>query len=269
MRRRILASTLAILLAVSTTASAQFVVYDPTNFANALLRYAELQKQLTQLITTYQQIRTQYLLLLQQAQRLPVALAARYRTLAQPWLRLAAPSTYGRTAPWILSANTGTNAGGAFTQATQALQVYGTALTALTAPEVARIQQRFDRTQLADGTLTTALGAIGRLRQAETSMETTLRNLESDSFSDAADYQTQIAVLNKINATGVTAARLAKDTNAVLVSLLEGQLLDATERREATAQAINAQVAFLTEARPLLAQTTAQTTTALTTFRIP
>ena len=76
-------------------------------------------------------------------------------------------------------------------------------------------------------------------------------------------------MLNKINATGVTAARMAKDTNYVLVSLLEQQVLEATERREAAVQGINAHVAFLTEARPLLARTTADTTTALTTFRIP
>jgi len=144
-----------------------------------------------------------------------------------------------------------------------------TGLTGLSTAETARIQTRYDRTQLQDGTLATALTAIGRLRQAETTLETTLKNLESDAYSDVSDYHTQIAVLNKINATGVTAARMAKDTNALLVSLLEGQMLDATERREASAQAIAAQAAFLIEARPLLARTTAQTTTALTTFRIP
>jgi hypothetical protein len=75
--------------------------------------------------------------------------------------------------------------------------------------------------------------------------------------------------LNKINATAVTSARLNKDANNVLVSLLEQQLLEATERREAAAQGVNAHIAFETGARPLLAATTAQTTTALTTFRIP
>ena len=59
------------------------------------------------------------------------------------------------------------------------------------------------------------------------------------------------------------------DANNVLVSLLEQQLLEATDRREAAVQGINAHIAFLTEAGPLLARTTAQTTTALTTFRIP
>ena len=55
----------------------------------------------------------------------------------------------------------------------------------------------------------------------------------------------------------------------MLVSLLEQQVLAATDRREATVQGINTHVAFLTETRPLLARTTAETTTALTTFRIP
>ena len=80
---------------------------------------------------------------------------------------------------------------------------------------------------------------------------------------------TQVGVLNKINAANVTSARLAKDTNKLLVSLLEHQLLDATDRREAAVQAVDAHIAFLSDAPPLFAQTTAQTTEALTTFRIP
>ena len=37
----------------------------------------------------------------------------------------------------------------------------------------------------------------------------------------------------------------------------------------ATVEGINAHIAFVNQAGPLLAQTTAQTTTALTTFQIP
>ena len=101
------------------------------------------------------------------------------------------------------------------------------------------------------------------------SVETTIRHLEDDTYSDDPTFNTQIAVLNKLNATTVTSARLAKDTNNVLVSLLEQQLLEATDRREAAVEAINAHIAFVSEAGPLLARTTAQTTDALTTFRIP
>jgi hypothetical protein len=256
-------------LAVPVSAQVFGIVFDPTNYANAVLRYAQLQQQYTQLVTTYQQIRTQYLLLFQQAQRLPGDLSARYRSLATPWRPLTAGSAYGLTTGWIAAANTGLAALAGYTRATQALRGYGPALTRLSAEEAARVQARVDRLQLADAGVVHGLEAVGLLRNRQTSVETAMRNLESDAYATGADFHTQIAVLNKINATGVTAARVATDTNNLLVSLLEQQLLEATERREAAVQGINAHIAFESEARALLAATTAQTTTALTTFRIP
>jgi hypothetical protein len=262
---------LASVMGLTTPLFAQLfgVVFDPTNYANALLRYTELQQQLTQLITTYQQIRTQYLLLLQQAQLLPVNMNLRYRALPTPWLPFDAAATYGTTATWILAANSGHEASNAFALATQLLRPYGTTLSALPAEEAARVETHYDRVQLADATIAHGLEALGFLRGHQMSVETSIRNLEDDTYGGDPDLNTQIAVLNKINATGVTAARLAKDNNNVLVSLLEQRLLEATEQREAAVQGINAHVAFVSEAGPLLAGTTAQTTDALTTFRIP
>jgi hypothetical protein len=273
-RRRLLAAVLVVGLIAGTIAplSAQFfggIVYDPTNYANAVLRYGQLQQQLAQLITTYQQIRTQYLLLFQQSQLLPVSMVARYKSLPSPWLPLTAPNAYGTTTSWILTANSGPGAGTAYALATQPLLTYGGALGRLSAEEAARVRTRYDRLELADGSLAHALEALGYLRGHQTSMETTVRNLEDDTYASDAGRNTQIAVLNKINAVGVTEARLAKDTNNVLVSLLEQQVLEATERREAAAEGINAHIAFLNQAPGLLAQSTAQTTAALTSFRIP
>jgi hypothetical protein len=271
MTRRLLLGAV-LLVALAAPVSAQLfggIVYDPTNYANAVLRYGQLQQQLAQLITTYQQIRTQYLLLWEQSQRLPVNMLARYRSLASPWLPFTAPSTYGTTAAWLLTANAGPGAAAAYAQATQPLSAYAGVLAQLSAEEGARVRTRYDRLQLADGSAAHGLEALGYLRGHQDSMETTVLNLEEDAYATDPARNTQIAVLNKINATAVTSARLAKDANNVLVSLLEQQLLDATERREAAAQGINAHIAFLTEARPLLARTTADTTMALTTFRIP
>jgi hypothetical protein len=215
------------------------------------------------------QIRTQYLLLLEQSQLLPVNMVDRYKSLASAWLPFTAPNAYGTTAPWILTANTGSGAADAYALATQPLLDYGGVLGRLSADEAARVRTRYDRLELADGSIAHALEALGYLRGHETSMETTVRNLEEDSYATDAERNTQIAVLNKINAVGVTEARLAKDTNNVLVSLLEQQLLEATERREAAAEGINAHIAFLNQAPELLVQSTAQTTAALTSFRIP
>jgi hypothetical protein len=245
------------------------IVYDPTNYANAVLRYQQLQQQLSQLITTYRQIRTQYLLLEYQARRLPFNLLDRYLALRTPWRPLTGTSTYGETLPWLNAANTGEAAAVAFARATEQLAGYGGSVSTLPVAQAQRIRDRVDRAQLQDGAVTTALEAIGRLRIHEGSVETTLRTLERDTYSNSDDLHTQVAVLNKINVAGVTAARMTKDTNYLLVSLLEQQLLEATERREATVQALNAHAAFLAEARPIAEASTAGTTRALTTFRIP
>jgi hypothetical protein len=261
----------ALLAAVTTPVSAQLfgVVFDPTNYSNAVLRYAQLQQQYAQLVTTYQQIRTQYLLLLQQSQLLPVNMVARYKSLASPWLPLAAATAYGTTAPWIQTANSGPGAMAAYTRATQALRTYGSAIGRVSAEEAVRVRTHYDRVELADASIAHALEALGYLRGHQASMDATVRNLEDDTYATDAGRNTQIAVLNKINAVGVTSARLANDSTNVLVSLLEHQILEATERREAAAQGINAHIAFLSETPGLLAQTTAQTTAALTSFRIP
>ena len=268
MIRRI-ACGMVVVLTLTVPVAAQWVVFDPANLANAVDQLFQLEEHYRQLVMTYQQIRTQYLLLKKQAEKLPFSLEARYRSLRTPWRPLVATSAYGTTANWIDAAITGHAPDTAYTRATQTLASYAGALAGLSTAETARVESRYDRAQLADGAITNGLQALGRLRFHEGSVESTIRNLEIDTYADDPDLHTQIAVLNKINATGVTAARMAKDTNYVLVSLLEQQLLEATDRREATVQGINAHVAFLTEARPLLARTTADTTTALTTFRIP
>jgi hypothetical protein len=265
-------AVLIAMVAAQAPASAQLfggIVFDPTNYANALARYAQLQQQYAQLVATYQQLRTEYLLLSQQAQLLPVNMAARYRSQPSVWLPLAAADTYGTTAAWILAANSGPGAVAAYTQATQPLLDYGGSMARLSAEESGRVRARYDRLQLADGTNAHALEALGYLRGHQASMELTVRNLEEDAYTSDPDRNTQVAVLNKIDAVGVTAARLAKDTNNVLVSVLEQQILEATDRREAAVQAVNAHIAFLNQAPSLLAASTAQTTAALTGFRVP
>ena len=160
-RRGMLVLLLLATMAIPVSAQLFGVVFDPENYANALLRYAQLQAQYAQLVTTYQQIRTQYLLLEQQSHRLPFDLDARYRSLPTPWLPFAADGAYGTTAGWILTANNGHEASSSYTQATQLLQPYGSALDALSAEEGARVRARYDRLQLTDASLTHGLEALG------------------------------------------------------------------------------------------------------------
>jgi hypothetical protein len=70
MKKKLLIVLVAVGLGVGT-ASAQFgsgIVYDPTNYHNALLRYYQLQQHLIQLQKSYAQITSQLNLALRMAQ---------------------------------------------------------------------------------------------------------------------------------------------------------------------------------------------------------
>src|SRR5882762_11365724 len=103
MKRKILAVVLVMGLCVGT-ASAQFgfggIVYDPTNYHNALLRYFQLQQQLMQLRNSYAQLVSQYNLALQMAKNLP-NMPGRYRAQFSQWRNVTALNSYGNTSGWI------------------------------------------------------------------------------------------------------------------------------------------------------------------------
>src|SRR5260370_2445289 len=97
--------TLAILLSVRP-AFAQFgsgIVFDPTNYKNAVLRYIQLQQQLAQLRQTYTTLNQQYQFLQYQAKQIQDM--TRYRAIYTPWLTLAPPNTH-TTTPDCASART-------------------------------------------------------------------------------------------------------------------------------------------------------------------
>src|SRR5690242_19852 len=140
---------LAILLSLGlfiTTASAQFggVVYDPTNYHNALLRYFQLQQQLIQLRNSYAQLVSQYNLAVQMARNLQ-NMPARYRAQFSQWRNGVAQDTYANTGTWITGINSGTlptvNAG--YRQATTTLLPYGQdQLSGMTTDELSRVKSQ-------------------------------------------------------------------------------------------------------------------------------
>src|SRR5580704_18943344 len=90
------------------TASAQFggIVYDPTNYSNALLRYFQLQQQLIQLRNSYLELVAQYHLAVQMARNIQ-NMPARYRATFSQWRGATAQNNYGNTAGWINGINSG------------------------------------------------------------------------------------------------------------------------------------------------------------------
>jgi hypothetical protein len=245
------------------TASAQFggIVYDPTNYQNALLRYFQLQQHLIQLEQTYA-------LAMQMARNLQ-NMPARYRAQFSTWRNGAALDTYGNTAAWIASVNTGA-AGGGYQQATTQLRPYEPDYLASMDPvELSRVESQYASVELADGANSTAMASIGSIRENAPNLQAQLGNLENDSLSGDPELNTEVSVLNKINASNVLTVRSVQDTNKLLASLLEIQTILAKQQRESTANAINADIARRATAAGNITEVAGTLTGSLQNFRMP
>ena len=270
MKRRILIFVLVMGLAVGT-ASAQFgsgIVYDPTNYHNALLRYYQLQQHLVQLQKTYAQVLAQYNLAMQMSRNIK-NMPVRYHALFSQWRNGSALNTFGNTLGWITGVNTGTLANG-YQRATTDLLLYRPdRLSSMDADELSRVRSQYASVELADGANMTAMATLGSIRGNASNLEAQMGNLENDSFSSDADLNSEVSVLNKINASGVLTLRSVQDTNKLLASLLEIQTILAKQQREATTNAINADIQRQASFAANMAQVTGTLTDSLQNFRIP
>ena len=256
------------------TASAQFgfgIVYDPTNYANALLRYYQLEQQLVQLKNSYTQLVTQYNLALQMSRNIQ-NMPARYRAQFSQWRNAAALNTYGNTGDMDHRHQLRP------TRIRESRLPAGDDPAASVQPEPTVGHERrrtrpraiaVRTVELADGANTTAMATIGSIRGNAQNIQTQIGNLEQDSLSNDPDLNTEVSVLNKINAAGVLTLRTLQDSNKLLASLLEEQTILAKQQREATANTINADIQRQASMSANMTQVTGTLTNSLQNFRMP
>jgi hypothetical protein len=254
-------------------ASAQFggVVFDPTNYSNALLRYYQLQQHLVELKNSYAQLVSQYNLALQMSKSLQ-NMPARYRAQFSEWRNAFAPDLYGNTGTWVSGVNSGlfASANTGYQNATTQLLPYNPSeLSGMTPEELARVRSQYATVELTDGANTTALATIGAIRGNAPGIQSQIGNLEQDSLSNAPNLNTELAVLNKINATEVLTLRTLQDSNKLLVSLLEEQTILSKQQRETTANTINADIERQASLMTNIAQVSTTLTNSLQNFRMP
>jgi uncharacterized protein YccT (UPF0319 family) len=137
------------------------------------------------------------------------------------------------------------------------------------ATELGRVQSQYASIELADGANINAMATIGAIRGNAQGIETQIGNLEQDSFSSSADLNTEVSVLNRINAAGVLTLRTVQDTNKLLASLLEQQTILAKQQRDATTNAINTDIGRQASMAGNIGQVTGTITNSLQTFRMP
>ena len=247
--KKFLTTTLIVLVltAIPRTANAQFgsgIVYDPTNFHQALLRYAQLIAQLNQLRATYMQIVNAYQLAQRMSQGLP-NMQTRYATTWSPWGYGSAQNTYGNTGSWISGVNSGdlSTILNGFQQATSTLSLYTPALlSAMPAGEARRIQSDIATIQLIDGAAQNAMATIGGIRTRAIQTTNAIGNIQYDSLSGDPNLNSEVGVLNKVNATNVLSLQNAQDTNKLLVAILEQQTILSKQLRDSATNIANADI---------------------------
>ncbi|MGB8441027.1 MAG: hypothetical protein WA867_18255 [Candidatus Acidiferrales bacterium] len=255
------------------TATAQFgngVVFDPTNYHNALLRYYQLQQHLAELQKSYTQITNHLNLALQMAQFVK-NMPARYRALFSQWRNVTSLNTFGNTVSWINGINTGVlpNINTGYLQSTSQLSPYSSfELSGMDPMELGRVQSQYASIELADGANINAMATIGAIRGSADNIQTQIGNLEDDSFSGDSGLNSEVSVLNKINAAGVLTLRTLQDSNKLLASLLEQQTILAKQRRDQTTNAINIDIGRDASLAANMAQVTGTITNSLQNFRM-
>ena len=275
MKKTVLTAVVILGLAfVPSLANAQLgsgVVYDPTNYHQALLRYAQLIAQLNQLRATYAQIVNAYQLAQRMAQSAP-NMQARYSTSWAPWRYASAQDTYGNTTPWINGINSGALSSvlSGFQKATSELSMYTPALLSAMPPaEARRLQSDIATVELIDGAAQNAMATIGAIRANALRTTNTIGNIQSDSLSPDPNLNTEVAVLNKVNATNVLSLQNAQDTNKLLVAILEQQTILSKQLRDSATNVTNADINRRQNAVGLNQQLTGGIGQALNGYQLP
>jgi outer membrane protein assembly factor BamD (BamD/ComL family) len=234
------------LLLGSQVSSAQFAVFDASNYAAALQEFHQLQQTYTTALETRDEIIATYNLAYQMSQ-MPQDLAARYQADFSQWTSLSAPDTYGNTAAWVNALNIGNPAQASQAYASAVVQVENypnSSYSTLDTNSQATIQNQFATSELAQGMTIGTLETLGTVRSDSEAFAQQLANLDADTFSTDPTQQTEMAVLGKINSATLLQVHSQQDANQILAASVEQQLISQKQQIDAQNRTINLAIYF-------------------------
>ena len=117
---------------------------------------------------------------------------------------------------------------------TPLLQYNGQVLSGMTPDDLNRVKSQYGSVELSDGANVTAMAQSER--SATTPRRFRTRSITSNRTHCLANLNTEVSVLNKINAANVLTLRTLQDSNKLLLSLLEQNVIAAKQQRETTAR---------------------------------
>lgn len=243
------------------------IVFDPTSYGELVSQLTQLEQEYTQLVKTYNMVTNQYNQMVTNAKM--ITSKSRWKALLTPWRFPTASNTYGTTGGWIGALNSGSGALSGYNKAVTPINTYASVWASIDASQQDHIGRNYATVELSDGVTVNALDQLGKVRGNSATVENAIDNLENDSLSDSDSLNTEVGVLNKINAAGIINVRNSQDTNKLLASVLDHQMVEAKARRDAQAQSINTDIALRQMAPAIDDQHLSGTTTVLTTYRLP
>lgn len=247
------------------------VVFDPTNYQNALLRYYQLQQHLVQLQNNVAKVTAHLNLALQMAQYIH-NMPARYRGVFSQWRSFTSGDLYGNTTRWVSAVNGAgpQSISPAYQQAIVPFLAYNQiALSAINPADALHLRSVAASLQLTDGANVSALTTVGNIRANAQTMQQQIANLEQDSLSPDAGLNTELSVLNKINASNVLTLRTLQDANNLRVAALEQQVLQAKQQRDTDAANLNFAMQMQQQSTLNLAPFNSNLSQSLGSYRLP
>jgi len=243
------------------------IVFDPTNYGELVSQLTQLARQYSQLVSTYNMITNQYNQMVVNAKW--INRKTRWTALLSSWKFPSATNTYGTTAGWVGAWNSGDGALPGYQSAVTQLRTYAPVWGSMPFEQQDQIARNYATVELTDGATVNALSQLGTIRSNSAQVDGAIGTLESDSLSDDPDLNTEVGVLNKINAANLITIRSTQDATKLLASILDHQMVDAKARRDAQVQSINSDIAVRQTAPAVAAQLFTGTTNVLSTYRLP
>jgi conjugal transfer/entry exclusion protein len=258
MMRRLIPGILVVLLA-ATPAQAQWAVFDPSNFAQAVLIAQRTQRHYEELLAQYRTIlRMGQGLGSLEAYRTPPIVATRHDAARWP---------YGRA--WLQGLNSGDATGALYWSTALPLERPTSLPATLTAAARRMLERQYATIEITDSVATMGGHQVGLTRGYHGQLQRAVQDLEGDVLNGLERYHEMTAILDKVAAAELLGRRQDMAANQLLSHTLE-QLLARNKRlRDTEAATMNMQLVAWRDSRAANEALVAGTGDALRTWRQP
>ena len=245
--------------ALATPAHAQWTVFDPSNFAQAVLIAQRTQRH-------YEELLAQYRTILRMGQglgaldqyRIPSIAATRHDVGRWP---------YGRS--WLQGLNSGDPAGVAYWATTLPLERPSALPARLTAAARRMLERQYATIEITDSVAMMGGHQVGALRGYHGQLQRAVEDLEGDVMNGLERYHEMTAILDKVAAAELLGRRQDMAANQLLSHALEQLLARSKRLRDTEASTMNMQLVTWRDSRAVNDALVRGTGDALRTWRQP